>query len=185
MASQSLGVRIPDKLLNGIDDFREKHSLGSRTEAIVELIEAGLNETACIGTTYTSQDQTSGARANHWGRDTAQKIGQILGAKSISNKSNEFDLDGNRITIRCAKSRTNRVGLYNTMRDRVTFVIGAFQTDEGYFHLLRITPSEWKTHAHGASPSNPNIGRISFVSRSTFHQIGEDLGEVDIEDDDH
>ena len=54
MASQSLGVRIPDKLLKGIDDFREKHSLGSRTEAIVELIEAGLNETACIGTTYTS-----------------------------------------------------------------------------------------------------------------------------------
>jgi len=57
------------------------------------------------------QDRESGARANKYGRETARRIAQKIGAVSISNTSNEFKFNGKNITIRCAHQKTNDVGV--------------------------------------------------------------------------
>ena len=180
--SKSLGVRVPVELLPLIDSFQEENKLLSRSETIVELIKHGLSERIENMILQKGQDQESGARASKWGHVTSRKIAEVIGAKEISKTSNEFELDGERVTIRCARPRTSSVGLTNAMRERIGGVIAAFQQNEGQFNLLRVSPDDWDKHCRKVTENHQNHGRVTLLSRSICQQIGEDMGEVEIEE---
>jgi len=60
-----------------------------------------------------SQNKVSGAAANKWGLQTAQRISPKIGAAVLNSTSNEVRFKGKRVVIKCGKTATNSV--------RVTF----------------------------------------------------------------
>jgi hypothetical protein len=55
-----------------------------------------------------TQDRASGAAADKWGRETARKIASKIGAVMKGRTSNEAQLDGETIVIKCAASATEQ-----------------------------------------------------------------------------
>ena len=130
------------------------------------------------------QSTASRRRAQQRGIQTARKIAAVLGAEKAGDRTiaNEFCLDGKRAAIKCAKSATTQCGLTNTMRDRVDYIVCASQTEDGTFNLYEVTPEQWAEHAKKPPKHNRNYGTLTHLSRSVFRRIGEDFGEVEIED---
>ena len=81
------------------------------------------------------QDRVSGADANTYGRETSRKIAIAIGAISISETSNEFELDNRKITIRCARKRTINLGAPYQLLERVNAVIAALEQENGDYKL--------------------------------------------------
>ena len=124
--SQTLGVRIPERVLAGVDRFAQVHEL-TRSNAIAVLVEQALSGSEIApGAVPTpakedasgGQDTASGQRAQQWGIRTARKIAAVLQAEKAADQpmANEFMLDGKRVAIKCAKPTTTQCGLTNTMR---------------------------------------------------------------------
>ena len=190
--SQTLGVRIPEHVLAGVDRFARAREL-TRSRAIAVLVEQALSESgmepgimpASTGEDASGRQSTvSGQRAQQWGLRTARKIAVALGAERVADRpiANEFLLDGKRVAIKCARPATTQCGLTNTMRDRVDYILCASQTADGTFNLYRVTPEQWARHANTPSKHNRNYATLTHLSRSVFRRIGEDLGDVEIED---
>ena len=190
--SQTLGVRIPEHVLAGVDKFAREQDL-TRSMAIAVLVERALSESGMApddlpppakAAASGGQDTASGQRAQQWGIRTARKIAAALGAEKAADQpmANEFMLDGKRVAIKCAKPATSQCGLTNTMRDRVDYIICASQTVGSTFNLYKVTPGQWEQHAKEPPKHNRNYGSLTHLSRSVYRRIGEDLGEVEIED---
>ena len=186
--SQTLGVRIPERVLADVDRFAQAQVL-TRSKAIAVLVEQALsgNKTATGAVARPAaedasggQDTASGQRAQQWGILTARKIAAVLQAEKATDQpmANEFMLDGKRVAIKCARPTTTQCGLTNTMRDRVDYIICALQTVDGAFNLYKVTPGQWEKHANEPPKHNRNYGALTHLSRSVFRGIGEDLGEV-------
>ena len=192
-ASQTMGVRIPIRVLASLDRYAQAQEL-TRSRAIAILLEQVLGgsamrttsavPTATMENDSVGQDTASGQRAQQWGIQTARKIAVVLEAVKAADQpmANEFFLDGKRVAIKCAKPATTQCGLTNTMRDRVDYIICAVQTVEGAFNLYKVTPEQWEEHANEPPARNRNYGYLTHLSRSVFRRIGEDLGEVEIKD---
>ena len=179
-------------MLAGVDRFAQAREL-TRSKAIAVLVEQALSESgmepglmpASTGEDASNgQSTASGRRAQQWGIQTARKIAAVLGAESAGDRpiANEFLLDGKRVAIKCAKPATTQCGLTNTMRDRVDYIVCASQTGDGTFNLFKVTPKQWVRHAKKPPRHNRNYATLTHLSRSVFRRIGEDLGEVEIED---
>ena len=192
VGSQTLGVRIPERVLAGVDRFAREQDL-TRSMAIAVLVEKALSDSGMAPSELPpsakadssgGQDTASGQRAQQWGIRTARKIAAELKAEKVADQpmANEFLLDGERVAIKCAKPQTTQCGLTNTMRDRVDYVICASQSADGTFNLYKVTPGQWKQHAKEPPKHNRNYGTLTHLSRSVYRRIGEDLGEVEIED---
>jgi hypothetical protein len=87
-----------------------------------------------------AQDQHSGSRAAKWGRETARRIAEVIGASSPAGASNACTLNGKRVVIKCARARTRSVGVTYLMLDELDAVIGAFELDDESFELWELTP---------------------------------------------
>ena len=188
--SQTLGVRIPEHVLADVDKFAQANEM-KRSEAIAVLVEQALsgNGTApsAVPTTGMNggsggQDTASGQRAQEWGSRTARRIAEVLGAEKVTDlpHANEFILDGKRVAIKCAKPTTTQCGITNTMRGRVDYIICASQTVDGAFHLYKVTPDQWRQYANRPPEHNRNFRYLTHLSRSIYRRIGEDLGEVEL-----
>ena len=192
VGSQTLGVRIPKHVLAGVDRFAREQDL-TRSMAIAVLVERGLSESGVTPSELPlpakaaasgGQDTASGQQAQQWGIKTARKIAAVLEAEKALDQptANEFILDGKRVAIKCAKPATSQCGLTNTMRDRVDYIICASQTAGGAFSLYKVTPRQWEQHAKEPPKHNRNYGSLTHLSRSVYRRIGEELGEVEIDD---
>ncbi len=192
VGSQTLGVRIPEHVLAGVDRFAREQDL-TRSMAIAVLVEQALSDSGMApgelplsakADSSGKQDTASGQRAQKWGIRTARKIAAVLEAEKAADQpmANEFMLDGKRVAIKCAKPATSQCGLTNTMRDRVDYIICASQAVGGTFNLYKVTPRQWEQHAKEPPKHNRNYGSLTHLSRSVYRRIGEDLGEVEIED---
>lgn len=188
--SQTLGVRIPEHVLVGVDRFAREKGL-TRSMAIAVLVERALSEIGMASevppprgkaTESGAQDAVSGRRAQQWGTRTAREIAAVLGAEKAGQpQANEFLLDGKRVAIKCAKPKTTKCGLTNTMRDRVDYIICAAQTAGGMFNLYKVTPGQWEKNATHLPKHLRNHGTQTHLSRSVWRSIGEDLGEVKVD----
>ena len=189
--SQTLGVRIPEHVLVHVDEFANANEM-TRSKAIAELVERALSgdktvrnadPTAEGNSGVGGQNTASGQRAQAWGSRTARKIAQFLGAKKADQpQANEFILDGKRVAIKCARPTTTQCGLTNRMRGRVDYIICASQTVDGTFRLYKVTPEQWREHANTPPEHNRNFRYLTHLSRSVYRRIGEDLGEVELND---
>lgn len=188
--SQTLGVRIPEQVLAGVDKFAQANEM-KRSEAIAVLVERALSgDGIALGAAPTAgmndgsggQDTASGQRASEWGSGTARRIAEVLGAEKVIDlpQANEFILDGKRVAIKCAKPTTTQCGITNRMRGRVDYIICASQTVDGTFQLYKVTPEQWRQHANKPPEHNRNFRYLTHLSRSIYRRIGEDLGEVEL-----
>lgn len=127
------------------------------------------------------QDRTSGADANTYGRETSRKIAIAIGAISISEKSNEFELDNRKVTIRCARNNNRQFGVPYQILDRVDAVIAAFAQESGDYKLYEIDPDKFKENMRPTRSKGSSSGRVGIVSGSVFINEGKFIQTVKLE----
>ena len=126
------------------------------------------------------QNRESGAAANEYGRKTAKMIAEKIGAKSISKRSNEFELQGRRITIRCAKHSTNDFGVTYRMLERIDAIFAALEQENGKYELYEISPSMFEKNMRETKCKGPAAGKVGLVRKSVFVNEGEFICSVRI-----
>jgi hypothetical protein len=121
------------------------------------------------------QSQETGAAANAYGRETAQSLARAIGAASTSSTSNEFELNGASVTIRCAHTKTTSVGVTLLMLDRVSKVLGAFEDEHGRYSVYALSSETFKNHMRPTRSRGSAAGKVGLVSRTVFEQFGSAL----------
>jgi hypothetical protein len=123
------------------------------------------------------QDRESGARAAAWGHEAAYKIAWKIGATGMGKTSNECQLNGEHVVIKCARRNTTSVGVTYQMLTRIDRVIGAFELDDGLFELWAISPKQFESSMRESITSG---GKTALVSRSFFEQHGKKIQRVQL-----
>ena len=126
------------------------------------------------------QDRESGARANRYGRETAIKIADAIGATSISKTSNEFTLKGRKITIRCARHSTNDLGVTYKMLERIDAVFSALEQEDGTYEFYEISPSMFEENMRATRSKGAAAGKVGLVRKSVFINEGKFIRSVSI-----
>ncbi len=124
------------------------------------------------------QDRESGARANEYGRKTAREIADKIGAISISRTGNEFELDGKKITIHCAKYKTNDIGASYKMLKRIDSVIAALEQENGDYALYELSPKKFKENMRETKSKGPSMGKVGIVRKAIFRNDGKKIRTV-------
>lgn len=119
------------------------------------------------------QDQASGAAARKWGLRMARDVAPRIGVTLLGLSSNEGTLDGEPVVIKCARRRTNTVGVYLGMLDRLAHVIAAFENDKGSFDIYRLDQDAFRQGMRIVS--GKGMGEKGLVGRGRFEKHGERL----------
>lgn len=127
------------------------------------------------------QDRASGADANNYGRETARKIAIAIGAISISEISNEFELDNRKITIRCARKKNTQIAVPYQLLKRVSAVMAAFEQENGDYKLYEITSDNFKDNMRETRSKGPFAKRGGVVGKSVFIHEGKFVQKVKLE----
>jgi hypothetical protein len=123
------------------------------------------------------QNRETGAEAAAFGHHAAALIGAKIGAKKLRSQSNEFELNGRRVTIRTARRGNNQVGVLYAMLKRVQSVVAAFETVPNEFELLSLSPRTFQAEMRD---SKTGSGRVGLVRKSVFSQRGRFVAKVKI-----
>lgn len=129
----------------------------------------------------TTQNRTSGANASMWGREIARKIALAIGASAPTGTSNECELAGERVVIKCAALKTDSVGITYLMLERISEVIGAFQNDDATFDVWSLPVTQAKAAMRPTASRGASAGRVGIVRRALFYEKGRRLQRVQIE----
>jgi hypothetical protein len=127
------------------------------------------------------QDRDSGARASEYGLENATALIEHLGGKNRKRGSNEFDLEGERVTIHSSQYRGGRlqsVGVTLVCLDTVKSVLGAFQEENGSYHVLSLPSEEFRKASRLTASHGPAKDRVVIVNRSVFEQKGKQLAVI-------
>ncbi len=185
MATAPVGVRIPDEVMAAVEMYRRRDLFPDRSEAILKLIRIGLDRVKVAipvkvaNTEPAGQNAETGREAAKWGSTTGPNIGAKLGFTRISSTGSEFrDAKGQRLSIRCARRTNNQIGLLNDMRDRVDYVIGAFEAADGAFNLYKIGVESWTKYSRPGSPGSKVGAKLTLLTRGRVEQYGEPMGQV-------
>lgn len=124
------------------------------------------------------QNRNTGAAANEYGRLTAQRVMAFLGTAPLSDQSNECVLKGEHVVIKCARARTNSVGVsYNTLK-RLDAIVGAFEQPDDTYRLYRLSPQDFRKNMSPTRSRGPSSGRIGKVARRVFEDRGNLIGTL-------
>jgi len=127
------------------------------------------------------QGRESGARAVEYGLQTARKIAQILGGRKVGNKrSNEYEIENKSIVIKCARIRTNSVGVSYRMLKRVTAILGCFEVEENVYDIYEMKPKVYSKHMTPTRSTGSSKGRVGKVKKSVFLDRGRLLQRISI-----
>lgn len=124
------------------------------------------------------QNQNTGAEAARFGHEAAALIAEKLGAKKLTRNSNEFEWNGQRVTIRTARQGNNQVGVLYDMLERVQSVIGAFEIAPNEFELIYLSPEIFQAEMRD---SNTGGGRVGLVRKKVFDEKGKSVARVKLE----
>jgi hypothetical protein len=123
------------------------------------------------------QDRESGRRAYEYGHKMARLVANKIGAVPINEKkSNEFILNKQLVTIRCAKKNNPQVGVLYSMLERVDFVIAAFEEVKNGYKLFKMNPTIYLKHSRDSKKQ----GKVGLVNRKLFEELGEPICSVKI-----
>lgn len=128
------------------------------------------------------QVHQSGAEGNAFGRRAAPKIAHALGATMTRRGSNEATLAGRRIVIKCARLRTQSVGVSYQMLPSLDAVVGAFQRDDGAFDVFSLDSQIYREHMTDTRSRGASAGRVGIVPKHVFTAEGESIGTVRIDE---
>ena len=126
------------------------------------------------------QNSETGARANEYGRTTARRIAENIGAKSTSKTSNEFELQGRQITIRCARFSTDDFGVTYNMLQRLDSILGALEQENGAYKLYELTPKMFQKYMRETKSKGPSAGKVGVVNKAVFVNNGKFFGSVNL-----
>ena len=178
MSSKTIGIRFRSDVLEAVDAHAHNRGV-SRSDAVDALLRGILGLPDKV--TAMGQDQFSGMTANAFGRQMGRAIAAALGAEPLANNGNEFLLSGNRVAIKCAKAKTTSVGVTHTMLDRLSEVIGAFQTAKGTYDLYALSASRFRECMRVTRSTGPSAGKVGLVSRAIFLSEGRFMGSLDLD----
>lgn len=162
------------------DEIAKRGNFGESEDTVLRRV-FGISNAKQESAMSGRQSRKSGARANAWGRETADKIAETLGAKKINPNANEYKLNDQAVTIRCARSTTNTVGVTYKMLDRIDSVIAALEDDAGQFELYSITPAQYSENMRGTRSKGPSSGRVGMVRTAYFRNHGEHMKTIAID----
>jgi hypothetical protein len=181
----SFGVRMEKTLLRQVDSFASKEDI-TRSNAIETLTAKALRYTPISNrppiSKQESQNQESGAAAARWGMQTGPKIARKFNGTQIKKNTNIFFINGRSTAIKTAKPNTNIVGVYNTVRERVETIWGAFQLESGPFEIFEVSVDDWVSLAREPSKNNRNYGKLTLLRKQDFQNIGHKIGLCDLAD---
>ncbi|MBZ5533656.1 MAG: hypothetical protein LAO20_19675 [Acidobacteriia bacterium] len=127
------------------------------------------------------QDRESGARASEYGLENATALIKHLRGKNRKRGSNEFDLDGERVTIHSSQYREGRpqsVGVTLVCLVTVKSVLGAFQDNNGSYQIMSLPAGEFKKASRLTASHGPAKDRVVIVKRSVFEAKGKRIAVV-------
>jgi len=128
-----------------------------------------------------AQDQESGARANDFGHQNGTALISHLGGKNRKPGSNEFDLNGERVSIHSAHHRNGRsqsVGVTRLCLKKIDSVLGAFQDEDGSYRVLKLSANQFESSSRPTASRGPSSGRVLIVKRLVFEDKGERVAVV-------
>jgi len=125
-----------------------------------------------------SQNKSSGEAANQWGRATARSIAAKIDATMISKSSNECSHNGSQAVIKCAKVTTDSVGVTYKMLERLDYIIGAFQAENGAFELFKLSSSYFENDMRATGSLGSANGKVGIVRKTIFINKGKRIGSV-------
>jgi hypothetical protein len=127
-----------------------------------------------------TQDHDSGAAGDAFGRETAPRIAQAIGATMLGTTSNEALLDGRRVVIKSARPQTPSVGVTHQMLERLESVIGAFQRDDGAFEVISLPADVYRARMTDTRSTGASAGGVGIVAKSVFIAEGQPVSVVTI-----
>lgn len=128
------------------------------------------------------QGKESGARAAEYGLQTAREIAQILGGRKVGTKrSNEYEIEKRAIVIKCARIRTNSVGVSYQMLKRVTAILGCFEVEENVYDIYEMKPRIYSRHMTPTRSTGSSKGHVGIVRKSVFLDKGNFLQRIKID----
>lgn len=126
-----------------------------------------------------SQNQESGAEAVEYGLSTAREIANQLGANKIGNpRSNEYDLEGKSIVIKCARKRTNSVGVPYHMLERLDAIFGSFENENGEYEIVELSPKIFSENMRPTRSKGASSGRVGIVRKVLFYEKGKPIKKI-------
>ena len=125
-----------------------------------------------------SQNQATGAAGNSFGRETAPRIAAAIGATMLGRTSNEALLNGHRVVIKSARSRTQSVGVTYLMLERLKSIIGAFQGEDGAFEVFALPADEFRAHMTETRSTGAAAGKVGIVAKRVFLAEGKLIAKV-------
>ncbi len=120
-----------------------------------------------------SQDKESGAKAVKYGLETAKLIADKLYYKKIGySRSNEYENEGKRVVIKCARAKTTSIGVSYKMLDRISSVLACFERDNGDYDIYEISPHIYRSVMSPTRSKGSSVGRVGIVKRSDIIKNG-------------
>jgi len=118
------------------------------------------------------QDKESGARASQYGRDCGKRIIDAIGAVSVRAGSNECMLDGETLSVHCARKDTDRIGVTYKGLERVAAVLGAFESEDGSYVIWRMPKDRYESLMINTRSLGPSKNKVGMVKRVDFERHG-------------
>jgi hypothetical protein len=126
-----------------------------------------------------TQDRKSGANAVEYGIATAKEIAKELGAIKVGNpRSNEYELAGKKIVLKCAKSKTTNVGVAYHMLERLEAIYGCFETDDDSYDIYKLPTAIYSENMRPTRSKGASAGRVGIVSKKLFLTEGEFIQSI-------
>lgn len=115
-----------------------------------------------------TQDRASGAAGREYGLRMGRKLAALLGAKRLSEHSNEVELrDGRRAVIKCGSPTNDSFGVTAKMLPRLDEILVAVESDQGDVELWRLLPHQFRLTMR-ESPSAASRGADTKLVRKRF-----------------
>jgi hypothetical protein len=126
------------------------------------------------------QDRESGARASQYGRDCGKNIMKAIGAKAVKPGSNECSLGDELLSVHCARTNTDRVGVTYKALERVSAVLGAFEQEDGSYVVWRMPKKRYRELMTETKSLGPSKGKVGMVKRIDFEREGDRFASVKV-----
>ena len=95
-----------------------------------------------------------------------------LGTRLRSGASNECEVNGERVVIKCARRTQPKVGVSYNMLTKLDAVLGAFEEPSGSYWVLRLPAQRCATLMQQVPTASrgPSSGKVGMVNRAVFEQ---------------